>query len=404
MTGQFFISLLNPGLGFILAGAFLILWLNLRDQSYVLFASGSYAASALGFLVQDVGPALPGEVQRLPANLCFLAAAYLLAVSVLGRYRIEAPHRALATIAAAGAAGLCWYLFVDPSITPRIYSISFALGLISLLITFRLWRLERPRFIDRVLFWMTLVTGAGFILRPIAIFALIGEVETYTSPQQAFYWSTVQFSQAMVSTIFALSLLVAVATDLIAELRHQAHTDKLSGLLNRRGFEESAEALLSLCAERGRPVALLIADIDHFKRVNDDWGHGTGDRVIEMFGAMLAGVTEPGVVVGRIGGEEFAVLMADAEPGVARLFAERIRAEIGVRAAESLPDGLRPTVSVGLHVGRGDLYALLARADLALYEAKRSGRDRVCVYRPEFDAASARKRRRDGSGTVGAAR
>lgn len=374
--------MLNPGIGLILALAFLLLWLNRREQTYVAVAAASYTAAAVGFLIQDVGPILPYELQRIPANLGFLAAGYLLAVSVLGRYGIKAPHRVLLTVSAMGTAGLCWFLLVDPSITYRVYSISFALGAISLIMWVRLRRIDRPRLMDRALTVLTLLTGLNFILRPVAIFALIGEVTSYNSPQQAFYWSTVQFTQAIISVVFALNLLLAVATDLIDELKHQAHTDKLSGLLNRRGFEECAAAAMKEAAAKGRPVALLIADLDHFKAINDTYGHAVGDTVISMFGAMLARAAGDGMVTGRIGGEEFAVLIPGAEVNMARLFGERLRAEIAVNAAGALPHGLEPTVSVGIHVASGDveLYRLMSHADLALYEAKRTGRDRVCVF------------------------
>jgi diguanylate cyclase (GGDEF)-like protein len=388
VTGQIFISLLNPGIGAVLASAFLLLWLNQRDQPYVLAAAGSYAASALGFFLQDVGPGLPMDLQRIPANLMFLLAGCLLAAAVLGRYRLAVPVRLLAGFTAAGMAGLLWFLLVDPSITNRIYSVSFALAGISLTMAVLLWRLPQPRLMDRLLFWLTLLAGLNFLLRPAIIFAAIGTIGSYDSMQQSFYWSTVQFSQAMVSITFALTLLVAVASDLIAELKQQAHTDKLSGLLNRRGFEEQANVALAHCASNGRPVALLVADLDHFKRVNDTWGHAVGDSVISLFGNMLARAAGPDMVTGRIGGEEFAVLMPGTDLAVARLFAERVRAEIAVHGAGVLPSGLEPTVSLGVHgsTGAASLYELLSSADLALYEAKRSGRNRVCVFAPGLEA------------------
>src|SRR5690606_31117914 len=88
----------------------------------------------------------------------------------------------------------------------------------------------------------------------------------------------------MISVLFALTLMVAIALDLIGQLRQEANTDKLSGLLNRRGFEDEAALALKQCAARGLPVCLLIADLDHFKSINDTYGHAMGDRVIGLFG------------------------------------------------------------------------------------------------------------------------
>jgi diguanylate cyclase (GGDEF)-like protein len=382
LTGQIFISLLNPGIGLILAVAFLLLWLNLREQTYIAVMAASYAALSAGFLILDIGPALPMELQLVPTNLLFLVAACLLAAAVLGRYRLSAPWGVLGAITVAGMGGLLWFLLVEPDISYRIYLMSLALAGISFTVLAKLWRVEMRHFIDRLLFWVTLVTCVGSLLRPAAIFLLIGHFDTYDAVQQTLYWSTVQFTQALVSVVVALNLLVAVATDLVTELKQQAQTDKLSGLLNRRGFEEKATAALADCAARGRPVALLIADLDHFKTINDTYGHAMGDTVIGMFGKMLSGAAEADMVTGRIGGEEFAVLIPGAEIGVARLFGERIRAEITVHCAGRLPAGLHPTVSVGLHAAAApvDFYELMSRADLALYEAKRAGRDRVSVF------------------------
>ena len=355
MTGQLFISLLNPGLGVVLIAAFSLLWLNRKEQTYIAFAAASYVASTIGFLIQDVGPSLPMELHRLPANLCYLAAGYLMAMAVLGRYGVKIPHALLGAIAGAGAIGLSWFLLVQPNITYRIYSISFALGAVALVMAAKLRGIEKPRFMDRALFWLTVLTALNFIFRPAVIFALIGEIHDYNSPQQAFYWSTVQFTQMMISITYALSLLVAVATDLVAQLKQQAHTDQLSGLLNRRGFEEKAAEVLADHAGKRRPVALLIADLDHFKRINDTYGHGVGDTVISLFGTMLGRAAGPDMAVGRLGGEEFAIVMPGAEINIARLFAERIRAEIGLFEGQHRAI-VQPEIGgeVAAHAGDGD--------------------------------------------------
>src|SRR3546814_8889500 len=120
-----------------------------------------------------------------------------------------------------------------------------------------------------LLFWVAALMAANLIVRPIVILSLVGGFDNYDGFQQSIYWTTVQFSQAMVSVLAAISLMVAIAVDLIAELRQQAESDPLSGLLNRRGFEAAATAALRRCAGERPPAALLIADLDHFKQVNE---------------------------------------------------------------------------------------------------------------------------------------
>jgi diguanylate cyclase (GGDEF)-like protein len=170
-------------------------------------------------------------------------------------------------------------------------------------------------------------------------------------------------------------------------LKAETHTDPLSGILNRRGFEERAIQLLDQCGKAGFPVALVLADLDHFKALNDRHGHEAGDRVIADFAAKLSSATGARGAAGRIGGEEFAVLLPLSDLAAARLFAEAIRTFYSAGAIDGLPPGTRVTASFGVAArsGREGLMPLMRRADEALYKAKRNGRDsvRLSYERPE---------------------
>jgi len=386
VTGQLFISLLNPGIGLLLAAAFFLLWLNRRDQFYVLIAAVSYVFAMLGFLLQDVGPPLPFSLQRILSNLFFLLAGSTLSAAVLRHYRVAVPYVVMAIVVAGAMIGHMWFLMVQPNLAARIYFVSFALGIVALLVVLKLYPVEKPHLVDRLLFVIAALAAVNFIVRPLAIAWLVGGYNSYEGFQQSVYWTTVQFTQAMISIMVALNLMVAIAIDLMDELRMKANTDQLSGLLNRRGFEEKAMPLLQQSAARGWPVALLIADIDHFKSINDTYGHAVGDRVIATFGELVRQAAQGGSVAGRIGGEEFAVLLPDAELGAARNYAEHIREAFPSYCAGRLPPDLSPTISIGVHAGhaRMALHELLANADAALYDAKRSGRNCVSVFGPEL--------------------
>lgn len=170
-----------------------------------------------------------------------------------------------------------------------------------------------------------------------------------------------------------------------AELRYRAvaNRDPLTEIGNRRAFMEGAQARLAACAASGRPVALLLCDLDHFKRLNDSHGHAMGDAALVAFGRVLARSVRHHDVCGRIGGEEFACLLAEADAAVAAQVAERVRrecSELALQAAEPVA----VSVSIGLAASEQagyDLAILLAQADRALYRAKAGGRDRVELYR-----------------------
>jgi diguanylate cyclase (GGDEF)-like protein len=188
---------------------------------------------------------------------------------------------------------------------------------------------------------------------------------------------------ASVSIVAALVQVLTRRNDqLQARLASEARTDKLTGLLNRRGFEERASVELAHARREARSVAIALFDIDHFKHVNDEWGHATGDRVLTRVGAILTSRSRDVDVVARFGGEEFVALLPGSDSANADLFTERIRLALAAADPSGLP-AVRVSAGVAAAAGPSDLEALLHRADAALYTAKRSGRDRTVIDEPE---------------------
>jgi diguanylate cyclase (GGDEF)-like protein/PAS domain S-box-containing protein len=164
-------------------------------------------------------------------------------------------------------------------------------------------------------------------------------------------------------------------------LRSQAATDELTGLANRRSFMAALAAEFQrLQRHPGRLCSVLALDLDHFKRVNDRWGHAAGDAVLRHFAQVVAGLTRAGDVLGRIGGEEFAVLLPDTGPDDAQALGERLRLQVAQATLPFNGQVLGVTVSIGVAVldaGDAGAEAALQRADQALYRAKGGGRNRV---------------------------
>jgi diguanylate cyclase (GGDEF)-like protein len=179
---------------------------------------------------------------------------------------------------------------------------------------------------------------------------------------------------------FSLPLLRVAMSKERAELEQRvaAMTDPLTGIANRRAFFENGTPLLELSTAERRPAALLLFDLDRFKEVNDTAGHHAGDRVLQAFCDLVGAAMRPGDVFGRLGGEEFACLIARTSHAQALQIAERLRRDF---AALRLPGlAVNATVSIGVAMAgeaNGTLPALLATADRALYRAKADGRNRV---------------------------
>lgn len=170
------------------------------------------------------------------------------------------------------------------------------------------------------------------------------------------------------------------------QLQTAACTDAKTGLLNAGAWHRDAATIVSRVRRRGHQLAVLIVDVDHFKRVNDVHGHLVGDQVlIGVAGALRSQVRESDLV-GRFGGEEFVVLLPRTDGAEARRIAERLRSRVAGLSLPGESDPVRVTISIGIaqlgHDG-DDLVELLAAADLGLYRAKASGRDRVCVASAE---------------------
>ncbi len=169
--------------------------------------------------------------------------------------------------------------------------------------------------------------------------------------------------------------------DVRRKLERLATTDSLTGLPNRRHFMGLAAAEMARAARYGRPITVGIADLDHFKQVNDRFGHSVGDHVLQVFAELLAETLRQTDLVCRYGGEEFAFIFPETAPEEAMRLAGRLRLRLAERPVV-LADGqvLSVTVSLGLADGAGrGLEECLARADQALYEAKHQGRDRIVV-------------------------
>jgi diguanylate cyclase (GGDEF)-like protein len=181
-----------------------------------------------------------------------------------------------------------------------------------------------------------------------------------------------------VGTVFLIFMLVSERT--VSAHKTAASMDPLTGMFNRRGFAEATSRVIEREASAGRPVTALIFDIDHFKSINDRFGHPAGDEILKLFSAVVVNTLRISDLSGRIGGEEFAALLpCSLEEAV--VAAERVREAF---EASGIVDDTGPvdtTVSIGVAGGPAgtELEVLLAAADTALYQAKRGGRNRVEV-------------------------
>ena len=228
--------------------------------------------------------------------------------------------------------------------------------------------------------FMLLAHGALFLLRtPLA------QVLPWSPSSQVFdsVWLTVLSFEALLFTIAIAFILLAMAKER-TEMRHKtaALIDPLTGIANRRAFLEDVMVMAKRQQVEHRPAAVLLADLDHFKSINDRFGHAVGDRVLQIFAATACSKLSSADLIGRLGGEEFVIVVYDAGRDQGLAIAERIRMAFEDTASDVEGRSVGGTVSMGVAIADMNLFdipALLQQSDEALYCAKERGRNRVEV-------------------------
>jgi len=266
--------------------------------------------------------------------------------------------------------GLCLVPAFYSSLTARLLLASALTVIYTALAMFELWR-------SRLQISVSLRPAIGLMMFHVAFYLLrmvVDRGQPFGDPEAVSFFAFVIFETLLYAIGISFVTLAMVRERAEQQYRHASLSDPLTGIGNRRSFIDAGQALLQRGRLRGEPVALLLCDLDFFKRLNDTFGHQAGDRALVDFGQVIARRMRRQDVFGRIGGEEFACLLADADVLVAREVAERIRAEF---AAMPFAEQGRLSVSIGVATtaSRYELDELLAQADRALYVAKAAGRN-----------------------------
>lgn len=363
------------------AVAFAVVAATNRDAVGAKWVALGYSAGILNVALEYL---LPWQSDPMPIAiaiyLTYLLAMTLCTIGIARHYRVAPPAAAITLVCTLAILAIP-LTFTLPYGTPlriTLYQLPyFAMQMVALTAVVRRGRLRR---LDMLFVLLMLAAALIYLAKPV----IAWKVGTATSPQGYMDTTYAAISQSLGSgTVVALALvlLLIMMRDMAAEILATSETDPLSGVYNRRGFTTHAERRLIAAHNAGSPAALVVADLDHFKRINDNYGHAAGDQAIAHFAQMLRQFAPEKAVVARPGGEEFAVLLDQCDLAEARSYAERVRRDFAENAADTLGLGQRLTASFGIAVAApgDDLADLWRRADTAMYRAKAGGRDRLCV-------------------------
>jgi len=365
-------------------GLFLIFtWLQQRNVRALAWWGSAYLIGAASMALWTAPTPLYRLPSDIPAAMMFIACGM-----IWNGVRLFHGRRVLLLASFAGA--LVWLIASRLPIFPegpaRIVLGALVIAVYTFAIAFELQRERRRSLYSRTSALMVPCLHAGIFLMPLAMRAFLPEV-LGASWLEIFALETMIYA---VGTAFIVMLMVK--DHYVHVYRTAANTDALTGLLNRRAFLESARDLCVYQGKRDAPVTLMMFDLDHFKSVNDRFGHAVGDEVLQLFAQSARTSMRANDIIGRIGGEEFAAIV----PGrldIAMRIAERIRASFETVGARLGERQIGATVSIGLASACEpimEIGPLLAHADAALYRAKNDGRNRVFAASEEAPSEHAR--------------
>ena len=361
-----------------LAAGFSLILLVMRGHPVPRLWAASLWAGALGTTLLGLQGQMPELLSIIGRNAFAVLGSVLLLCGVALHVGRRAPLRPALVLAGAYMLGIAWFSVVTPNLGIR-------LALYSLLVLvwkgWEIWLLLRhaPATIRRscriaaAVFAFDALLYLVRALLPVAPGAG-GDILRAGLPINATYVGSLI---VMMGHTFALVLLIVERQ--MVDLRRQARRDGLTGLLNRTALMDDGGQQLAQCQLRRQPLAVLLLDVDHFKRINDTHGHQAGDAVLHhMARTLQRNLRGRDSLLGRYGGEEFVLLLPATSLEQAQALAERLRVALEASPLDGDIGSIAVTTSIGVAADvNASLERLLARADMALYRAKAAGRNRV---------------------------
>lgn len=374
------------GLMFVILGlfaaVFATIYLHDRKQSMAGWLALAYLSGLGAFLVDISRSFFDPVISDIVSKMLFWCFSIALVLGIFARYRSSYPFVAIGGIVGAGLVTLFWFSFIDPDIILRSIFSSLTAGLLLLCALPLFWK-KRSGLLDNIMFILIAALCSTYFLRPYIIYGVLDAAHTSENYQSSAYAMLLHASSAFCGLACGVVMLIVVGHDII--LKHQLATtiDPLTGLLNRRGLDQYISKELDKGTTTDR--AIMIIDLDEFKKVNDSFGHETGDNVLKRAASILQRVTGKLGKVARIGGEEFVVLLDQLSSADRLIVAQHLRLSVGMIVHPEIGTTDRVTASFGISIITKDesFSMALRRADSALYEAKSDGRN--CVVEASND-------------------
>ena len=371
------LGLITPLMSLFFAATFVVMWRVGGLKRHVLGFAIGFVASAIAYLITHFTPTDAFYVWHTTQFFYTIACTFLIG-SICERAGLRLHLGSMLFVYLLSALMLGVAMSVSTDVASRLvivnmgYGVMFAMGVTTLLTA------RRRDIVDYAMIAVMAFQAADFLIRP-TMTLLFEQSIPAAVYRESVYYSLIGLVLGVKGVSMAMVFIGATVAEWTKSLRDSSAHDDLTGLLNRGAFEDAMRGLMLRAQAERRPLSLVVADIDHFKQVNDIWGHQAGDNAISGFGELIQNTVRGCDVGGRIGGEEFCIAVWNCENEPAAGLAERIRKAFAQLEHSGLNDDVRLTASFGVATAQEEesYRALFARADSALYKAKSNGRN--CV-------------------------
>jgi len=379
MTTTQILTLAAPGVSILFALGFYLLWKfgpgHARYLLYLATAFILYTLTASAQILQIPKDSY-GANTMLTAAL-FMTSLLCLIKGVTERYKARFDRLLYGFLFIIVLCGLAYFFYQSRNLQARIYMLNFGVAFMTLISIFRIRKAAHGPLIDRAFYWTYLLFGLSFFPRTLLLANSTLNQKSISEFAQSPFWLALQLSLLFFAVVIGLILMAAAMLGIISQLQYERNTDELTKLANRRSFEERGKQFLN--SKKCRRLSLVLCDLDWFKSINDTYGHHVGDVVLVRFSELLRRLIRKTDTACRLGGEEFVILMPEADLQEAVAWAEQLRIETSKMSFPEVEGLTRVTASIGVVESScaETLENLLRRADNCLYEAKNAGRNAV---------------------------
>jgi diguanylate cyclase (GGDEF)-like protein len=363
---------------------FAIAWYSFGRRPYALLWSMAFLFAALQWSLNLSSQKLPlaFESYWMLVSLCSACTLSLSVAAFRMRARLRNRIAWYLVINALELGAIAYFLIVD-----RHTGLRTAIGPLyaTIMMAACIHAIAHPRSVQLAEWGMIASAGIFGLCEAAAAIAILLGGAAGTQESLNLYRAINFLSLPASYTGMGLFTVLILASDMSKEMKTLALTDSLTGVMNLRGFKDAANRALSLRQRTDTPLSVIVCDVDHFKSINDRHGHAAGDICLSEFARHLQRSARGQDLVGRVGGEEFALLLPDTSLDDATSTAERLRSSLAGLAIQHEGKSIQLRASFGVSAATSvhdDVDLLVRRADQALYRAKHEGRDRVSVATP----------------------